>query len=385
MPNSKNPKYRVGIIGCGRAGTGRARAFDLHPLCEVVAIADTDPENLALGCRHFNVPGYNTFDEMFKHEQIDIAMPVLPVRPNADAVVASAEAGVKAIFCEKPLTASLEDADRMVEACRSRGIHFAAGLVISSHPDYQKAYELVAAGEIGEIQRIDLYSPNNQGGCHGLNLVRKFAGKAPVDWVVGWVDSDPFSDHEEPYDEAKTGFGKIGGYIRFTNGVECFSNYKEIGWKGIEIIGSKGVIYNWNNTGLGLHLLKVENGDTLRGPAEFREVKGLFEEYKVADRGYDDEGWLDPGTPMIGIVQAIVDSLETGIPLKITTGDDLRHALEIAIGLRESHRRGRTPVKFPIEDRSLVMHPQRSRWHYKKDVLGREWYMEQMRQQRRDS
>ena len=101
MPNSKNPKYRVGIIGCGRAGTGRARAFDLHPLCEVVAIADTDPENLALGCRHFNVPGYNTFDEMFKHEQIDIAMPVLPVRPNADAVVASAEAGVKAIFCEK--------------------------------------------------------------------------------------------------------------------------------------------------------------------------------------------------------------------------------------------------------------------------------------------
>ena len=110
----------------------------------------------------------------------------------------------------------------------------------------------------------------------------------------------------------------------------------------------------------------------------------MFEEYKVADRGYDDKGWLDPGAPMIGIVQAIVDSLETGAPLKITTGDDLRHALEIAIGLRESHRQGHTPVKFPIEDRSLVMHPQKSRWHYKKDVLGREWYMEQMRQQRRD-
>ena len=382
MPNSKNPKYRVGIIGCGRAGTGRARAFDLHPLCEVVAIADTDPENLALGCRHFNAPGYNSFDEMLQQEQIDIAMPVLPVRPNADAVVASAEAGVKAIFCEKPLTASLEDADRMVEACRSHGIHFAAGLVISSHPDYQKAYELVAAGEIGEIRRIDLYSPNNQGGCHGLNLVRKFAGKAPVDWVVGWVDGDPFSDHEHPYDDAKTGFGKIGGYIRFSNGVECFSNYKEIGWKGIEIIGSEGVIYNWNNTGLGLHLLKNDN--TERGPAKLREIKGLFEEYKEFDRGYDDEGWLDPGTPMKGIVQAIVDSLETGAPLKITTGDDLRHALEIAIGLRESHRRGHTPVKFPIEDRTLVMHPQRSRWHYKKDVYGREWYMEQMRQQRRD-
>jgi predicted dehydrogenase len=141
----------------------------MHPLCEIVAIADTDPENLETGCRHFGVPGYASYEEMFAREQIHIAMPVLPVRPNADAVVASAEAGVKAIFCEKPLTASLEDADRMVEACRSRGVLLAAGVVISSHPDYQKAYELVASGEIGEVQRINLYERNGQGGCHGLN------------------------------------------------------------------------------------------------------------------------------------------------------------------------------------------------------------------------
>ena len=157
------------------------------------------------------------------------------------------------------------------------------------------------------------------------------------------MDGDPFSDHEEPYDEAKTGFGKIGGYIRFSNGVECFSNYKEIGWKGIEIIGSEGVIYNWNNTGLGLHLVKNDN--TQRGPAKLKEIKGLFEEYNVTERGYDDAGWLDPGTPMKGIVQAIVDSLETGVPLKITTGDDLRHALEIAIGLRGISPAGTHPCE----------------------------------------
>ena len=61
MSNFKNPKYRVGVIGCGRAGTGRARAFDLHPLCGVVAIADTDPENLKLGCRHFNASRLQQF------------------------------------------------------------------------------------------------------------------------------------------------------------------------------------------------------------------------------------------------------------------------------------------------------------------------------------
>ena len=384
MNESTDAKYRVGVIGCGRAGTTRARAFDLHPLCKVVAIADTDPENLKLGCERFNASGYDTYEKMFRNEEIDIAMPVLPVAPNADAVVASAEAGVKAIFCEKPLTASLSDADRMVEACRIRGICFAAGVVVSSHRDYQKAYELVSSGEIGEVQRINLYEQNNQGGCHGLNLARKFANKADVDWVVGWVDSDPFSDHEHPYDEAETGFGKIGGYIRFSNGIECFSNFKEIRWKGIEIIGSHGVLYNWNNTGLGLRLFKASNGARQKGPADLTEVTGVFEEYEHEERGYDNEGWIYPGDTMMGIVQAIVDSLETGADFKVTTGDDLRHALEIAIGLRESHRRGHTAIKFPIEDRSLVMYPQRTRWHYKKPLLGREQYMAQMRMWKKD-
>ena len=51
MTSSSKAKYRVGVIGCGRAGTTRARAFHLHPLCAVAAIADTD--NLALGCERF--------------------------------------------------------------------------------------------------------------------------------------------------------------------------------------------------------------------------------------------------------------------------------------------------------------------------------------------
>ena len=57
--------------------------------------------NLTLGCRRFGVPGYDTYEEMLARESIDIAMPVLPVRANAGAVVAAAEAGAKAIFCEK--------------------------------------------------------------------------------------------------------------------------------------------------------------------------------------------------------------------------------------------------------------------------------------------
>ncbi len=378
MTETKQAKYRVGIIGMGRAGTSRARAFDLHPLCEVVAIADTDPENLKLGCKRFGVPGYGTWDEMFANEQIDISMPCLPVRPNADAIVASARAGVKAIFCEKPLTASLADADRLVQECASRGVYLACGIVVSSHPDYQKAYELVANGEIGEVRRINLYEDNKQMGTHGLNLTRKFANKADVDFVIGWVEGDPFSDYEDDHGEGNTWYGGLGGYIRFTNGIECFSSYRPIGWRGIEVIGSHGVLYNSNNTGLGLHLLKAEKGADPKSFTDLREVDGLFRGPFSGERGYDEEGWRDTGGVMPGIVKGLVESLETGAPLKLTTGDDMRHALEMAIGLRESARRGHTPVKFPIEDRSLVMLPQRTRWFYKKTLMGSEAYMAQM-------
>ena len=151
-----------------------------------------------------------------------------------------------------------------------------------------------------------------------------------------------------------------------------------MGWRGIEVVGSKGTLYNFNNTAIGLHLCRGEEGTEPGRLVRLKEVEGVFQEYQAGDRGYDEEGWLDPGEVMRHIVQAVVEALETGAELKVTTGDDLRHALEIAIALRESHRRGHVPVKLPLEDRSLVMYPVKTRWHYKKEVYGREWYMEQL-------
>ena len=79
-------RYRVGVIGCGRAGLPRAHAFDAHPACRVVALADTDAENLAFARQAFDgVPGFDSWDAMLAAEDLDIVSAVLPVRPNADA------------------------------------------------------------------------------------------------------------------------------------------------------------------------------------------------------------------------------------------------------------------------------------------------------------
>ena len=61
-----------------------------------------------------------------------------------------------------------------------------------------------------------------------------------------------------------------------------------------------------------------------------------------------------------------------------SNGDNGRKALELAIALRESHRRGHTPAYLPLEDRSLKMIPKPGRWGNKKTVYGEAWYAEQL-------
>ena len=324
--------------------------------------------------------GYSTYDEMLAKEKIDISVPVLPVKANPGAVIASARAGVKAVYSEKPLAGCLADADLMVHECESRGIPFGAGLVVSSHPDYRKAYKLAASGEIGQVLRINLYDSNNQVGTHGLNLARKFADKSDVDYVTGFVENDPHGEYEEDYGKGEKWYGKIGGYIRFKNGVECFSSFTGPSWRGIEVIGTHGIIVNSNNTGIGLQLWKNADGADLKTDPDIREVPGVFKPRPAPkDYDWDEEGWRVPSETMMGSITGLVESMDTGAPLDITSGDDLRHSLEIAVALRESARRGGAPFKLPVEDRSIMMYPEVWRWNYKKDLHGAEWYREQMK------
>lgn len=361
-------KYRVGIIGCGRKGTGHARAYEMNPRTEVVAAADTDPENLELFCQRFNVKAsYSDYREMLAKEEIDIAAPILPVIANPEAVIACAEAGVKAIFSEKPISASLEDADRMVETCRSRGIPFAAGDAYRSFPQLWQAREMMGKDqELGEVRSMNLYQSTNEilgGGCQGLAVMQMFAWDADVGWVVGWVRDDPFSDDDQG----------MGGYVRFSNDIECFIHLKDCAKKGFEVLCERGVFHtDWYS----FYLWKFEGEGSPR-LAGLKEQEGLFPDSGIGERSYDECGRAHPGKRNMHGVQSIVDALEKGTK-PAADGDVMRKGLEIAIALRESHRRDHSPVKLPLEDRSLKIVPVPGRMLNKKEVYGKEWYAQQI-------
>ena len=370
MSTTRTPPYRVGLIGVGRMGSNHARAYVVNPKTELVAAADNDPENLELFQRRFGVNVYSDYHEMLAKERLDLAGPVLPVSVNPRVVLDCAEAGVGAIFSEKPIASTLADADRMVETCRAKGIPFACGDAWRNLPQFWQFREMVDSGEVGEVRAINVYHPHNEilgGGCQSLGVTRLMAGDADVEWVTGWVCGDPWDEEDQG----------MGGVIRFANGILAHVHMDPVGRRGIEVLTERGVfLSDWLK-------FSFQDAEDDGDDRVLREREGLFERAGTWDLGYDEQGWREVSYRLASSVAAIVEALETGRDPR-TSGDNMRKGLEIGIALRESHRQGHAPVALPLEDRSMKILPHAGRMYSKKAAQGREEYMEQMAAYKRD-
>src|SRR5690606_8031401 len=65
-----------------------------------------------------------------------------------------AAAAGKHVFCEKPISISIEDAKAMVEACEKAGVTLMVGHVLRFFPEYDAARDAVAGGRLGDPKVI---------------------------------------------------------------------------------------------------------------------------------------------------------------------------------------------------------------------------------------
>lgn len=362
--------YRVGMIGVGRMGTTHARGYKFHPRTEVVAAIDTDAENLALFCDRFGVPGYTDLRQMLRNEDVDIAAPVLPVRANVETVLGCMEEEVKAVFCEKPFAATLSDADQMVECSQNRNIRFSVGYVQRNYPQFWRARDIIDSGWLGAPLYVDLYHNLNQIGCQWLPVVNLFTHDSDVEFVVGEVEGDAFSDEQAV-------MKGVGGLIRYSNGMHCYAHYRSGAKRGLDVVCERGV-FTYDGHSFRLFVMSDDGDDML-----VEEKPKVLEVTRERTDSFDEEGWLLPTQLTLDAhVQSIVDSLDHGIEPR-ASGADMLRAMETTIALRESARREHLPVNLPLDDRGLTVKPIPKRWDYKKELRGREWYMEQLANHKR--
>ncbi|MCW4351735.1 Gfo/Idh/MocA family oxidoreductase [Hoyosella sp. YIM 151337] len=143
----------IGLIGAGRMGAFHAEALARRiPGARLGAIADPAPglaANLAktLACpRHFS-----NVEELFADPAIDGVVIATPARTHAAMIEAAARAG-KAVFCEKPMAATLEEADRAIAAAASASVPLQVGFNRRFDRGFGSALAKISAGEIGTPQ-----------------------------------------------------------------------------------------------------------------------------------------------------------------------------------------------------------------------------------------
>ncbi len=143
--------------------TSYAEALWDRPEVELVAGAERDERRLKIFGERYGIQAlYTDALEMYRQEKLDIVAVCTNTKGRAFLTVKAAEAGAKAIFTEKPMAFTLEEADRMVKVCADRGIPLSCGAITTTHPSFAKAKELVTSGAIGEVTSIEARGPGAQ-------------------------------------------------------------------------------------------------------------------------------------------------------------------------------------------------------------------------------
>jgi myo-inositol 2-dehydrogenase/D-chiro-inositol 1-dehydrogenase len=144
---------RVGLVGAGRIGTSHAQllAKDV-PGAELVAVADPRPGAAEALTSQVGGQAWTDVSAMINSD-VDAVLITASSTAHAELVIAAAEAG-KAVFCEKPMSMSLEEIAMVATAVERSGVVAQVGFNRRFDRGFAAAREAVAAGRVGTPQLL---------------------------------------------------------------------------------------------------------------------------------------------------------------------------------------------------------------------------------------
>ncbi len=152
---TKIKTVNVGLIGAGRIGSFHGESVAKRLVdAELIAIADPAPGAAAKLAERLGADAsYTDVADMLSHPGLDAVIIATPARFHTNILVQAAEAG-KAIFCEKPMALTLEDADRGIAAAKAAGVPLQVGFNRRWDQAFAEGREAIDAGKVGAVQLI---------------------------------------------------------------------------------------------------------------------------------------------------------------------------------------------------------------------------------------
>ncbi|NNJ24293.1 Gfo/Idh/MocA family protein [Alienimonas chondri] len=324
-PNERPVFATIGLRNQGWAITSKSTKF-----ADFAAFADVDADVLGANLEQLEkrtgkkADGYKDYREVLDRDDVDAVMIATPDHWHTKISVEAMLAG-KDVYCEKPLTLTIDEGKLIERVVEKTGRTFQVGTMqrTESNQRFLKAIALIRDGRIGEIRKVTC----GIGGATGSPEIPAIDPPAGLDWDM-WLGPAPEADYRA-LPEMRTGYG--GGVPLYTNCHYAWRNWYEY---------SGGQMNDW-----GAHHVDIATwalGADDSGPSKITPVSySLPVDYKngyptVADR-YNSPTKFEIHAEMPG-----------GVPLIITSEGDNGILFEGTKG-RFFVNRGKLAGK-PVED-----------------------------------
>ncbi|TDX11297.1 Gfo/Idh/MocA family protein [Flavobacterium sp. S87F.05.LMB.W.Kidney.N] len=147
-------KIKWGIVGLGNIASQFASDLLLIDDAELTAVASRDISKAELFAEKFGaLRMYNSYDLLFEDSEVEIIYIATPHNSHAELSIKALEKG-KHVICEKPMSLSYNDAERMIEASTKNNRFFMEAFWTRFIPSIQEILQKVDNGIIGDVNYI---------------------------------------------------------------------------------------------------------------------------------------------------------------------------------------------------------------------------------------
>ena len=183
MAAKPNDQIAMGYIGSGIRGSYLIESFAKTPGVKPLMVADLFDGHLAWAKE--TVPGIETtkdYHAVLARKDIDAVTVATPDHWHVRIVLDALAAG-KHVYCEKPLTWSLEEGKSVIEAQRRSGKLVMVGSQGKTSAGIQKAKELVRDGALGKISMVRMVNHRNSPDGAWVYPIPASASPETIDWA----------------------------------------------------------------------------------------------------------------------------------------------------------------------------------------------------------
>ncbi|WP_152052142.1 Gfo/Idh/MocA family protein [Tautonia marina] len=198
-PDTPIQPLRWGILGCARiTRQGLVPGINASQFGTVQALGSRNEGLARSWAEEFGIPAsYGSYQGVLDDPNVDAVYIPLPNELHLPWVLRAADAG-KHVLCEKPMALNADEAEQMVEHCRSRKVMLMEAFMWRHQPRTKALLDLVRNGELGTLRFVrssfsfsidptDWRTDPARGGgalwdvgCYGVSTCRLYAGAEPV-------------------------------------------------------------------------------------------------------------------------------------------------------------------------------------------------------------